>query len=123
MLQVHHRKFAIITFKNSTDIVRDDTNEMIYYNHDAQTQIIQWYSYNLSKEYDSHQEDWILFKDHMSTLNHQRYGDILVIITVDPFVDPQHLISQCLYDNLLAFFDRTRFLGDSLTESSPFVGH
>lgn len=53
MLQVHH-KYDIITFKNPTDIVIDDTDEMVYYTHDAQAQITQWYSYNLVEEYESH---------------------------------------------------------------------
>lgn len=59
----------------------------------------------------------------MSILNHQRYDDIPIIMAADPFADPQHPISQRLYDSLLAFFDRTGFLGDSSMESSPFVGH
>lgn len=64
-----------------------------------------------------------MFKDHMSTLNNQLYSEIPVTIDADPFADPQHPISQLLYDSLLSFFDRTGFLGDSLAESSPFVGH
>lgn len=123
MLQVHHQKYAIITLKNPTNIIRDDTSEMIYYTHDAQAQLIQWYSYNLAEEYNSHLADWVLFKDHMSTLNRQCYAEILVLIAADPFVNPQHPLSQRLYDSLLAFFDHTGFLDDSSAELSPFVCH
>lgn len=123
MLQVHHCKYAIITFKNPTDIIRDNEEEMVYYTHDARAEIIQWYSYNLMEEYGLHPVDWILFKDHMCTLNQRSYAEIPVMIATDPFADPQHSISEQLFDSLLAFFDRTGFLGDSSVESLPFVGH
>lgn len=44
------------------------------------------------------------------------------MITTDLFADPQHPISERLFDSLLAFFDCTGYLGESSAESSPFVG-
>lgn len=59
----------------------------------------------------------------MCTLNRRNCAKIPVMIAADPFADPQHPITERLYDNLLSFFQRTGFLGKSLAESSPFVGH
>lgn len=83
MLQVHQHKYAIITLKNPTNIIKDNEEEMLYYTLDAPAQIIQWHSYNLAKEYNVHPEDWVLFKDHISTLNQQPYAEISVIIVAD----------------------------------------
>lgn len=69
MLHVHHRKYAIITFKNLIDIIWDNEEEMTYYTYDPRTKIIYWYSYNLIEEYSIHLVDWVMFKDRMCTLN------------------------------------------------------
>lgn len=123
MLQTHHAKYAIITFRNPTDIIQDNKVEHVSYTHDPQAKIIQWYTYNLADEYHSHLADWVIFKVNMSSLNNTNYAEIPVIIAADPFVDPQHPISQRLFEGVEAFFDRIGFLGDSSAESSPFVDH
>lgn len=96
---------------------------MVYYTHDPRTEILYWFSYNLAEEYQFYPVEWVMFKDRMCTLNHRNYTEIPVMIAADPFADPQHPISERLYDNLLAFFERTGFLGESSTKSSPFVDH
>lgn len=69
MLHGHHRKYAIITLNNLTDIIRDDEEQMVYYTHDHRTEILYWFSYNLAEEYSIHPADWVLFKDRMYTFN------------------------------------------------------
>lgn len=40
MLHIHHRKYAIISFKNPTDIIWDEEGQMVYYIHDPRTEIL-----------------------------------------------------------------------------------
>lgn len=121
MLHTHHQKYAIISFKNPIDIIRDNEEQMVYYTHDPRTEILYWFSYNLAEEYNLHPLEWVMFKDRMCTLNQRNYTEISVMIAVNSFADPQHPISERLYDNLLGFFDRTGFLGKSSAKSLPFV--
>lgn len=102
MLHTHHRKYVIISFKNPTDIIRNNEEQMVYYTHDPRTEILYWFSYNLAAEYQFYPAEWVMFKDRMCTLNHRNYAKIPVMIAADSFANPQHLISERLYDNLLA---------------------
>lgn len=117
MLHIHHAKYAVITFKNPTNIIKDNEEEIVCYTYDPQAKVVQWYSYNLAKHYESHLSEWVIFKANMCSLNNTKYEQVPPVI----IANPQHLLSQRMFSCLEAFFDCTGYFEDNLANSSLFV--
>ena len=115
LLDDHHSHYVEVEFRNPRDLIHlpDGDSYYVPYAHDRAV-IRQWRPYNLSRSWQSHREDFTLFKRHMCDLNRVPWREIPANIWEYPFTAYYDTGLQHFASYFTAHFDSI----DATTSSS-----